>query len=584
MDIKEAIALKADAVKAGLALRKKIDKLRDTDERLPQYVRGVYANPEGHNLWEVLAVTRFLRLLGDYTWRADKVRHFITYYEGVKFSGVKGRRRYKLTPVQVFQFASILGFERDDGRRLTREVILFVPRKFSKTTSVASLAAYELLFGDANAQAYTGANSYTQAQICFKEISAIVRQFDEGQTGLFRINREHLEWEQPNKFGKESFVECLTGNSSTKDGLNASLVIMDEYAAASYVKDRSEGAELLNVLRSSMGVRENPLVVIITTASRVPDGPFSIELDGAKRVLLGEEEDDTLFAHIFEPDLWDYEDLGREEVWRKCNPHIGVTVKEDYYALQWQAALRDAEKMAEFKTKLLNVFINGSAKAWFERRQLDALRGKFDIEKVTGRPPTMVAIDLSVSDDFSVVTYSIYSRTNRCFYIYSDYYIPEVTLAEHPNRTLYRTWVDAGWMKVCPGAVIDYGMIRDDIIHRNARLKILQIGYDSYKSLELINSLRATMGKKQADRTLVPVSQTYGSFTSGVETFEMAAKRDPPSVVLHENPIQIYCLANAAIDEDKMRNKKPIKRKANLKIDSAVTTCMTFIMWNTCTT
>ncbi|UVV61271.1 hypothetical protein NXY01_22350 [Bacteroides fragilis] len=68
----------------------------------------------------------------------------------------------------------------------------------------------------------------------------------------FKKTREHIEWRE-NKFGKESFVECLSGGADTKDGLNASLIIFDEYAAAKYVKDHSEGAELLQVLESSSG-------------------------------------------------------------------------------------------------------------------------------------------------------------------------------------------------------------------------------------------------------------------------------------------------------------------------------------------
>ena len=40
-----------------------------------------------------------------------------------------------------------------------------------------------------------------------------------------------------------------------------------------------------------------------------------------------------------------------------------------------------------------------------------------------------------------------------------DSYIPEETIETHPNRELYRMWVDGGWLKVCPGAVIDMDMI-----------------------------------------------------------------------------------------------------------------------------
>lgn len=47
---------------------------------------------------------------------------------------------------------------------MVREVVLYVPRKFSKTTGTASLAIYDLLYGDANAESYTGANSNDQAK------------------------------------------------------------------------------------------------------------------------------------------------------------------------------------------------------------------------------------------------------------------------------------------------------------------------------------------------------------------------------------------------------------------------------------
>ena len=219
-------------------------QLDTVDVRLLRYVNEVKMNPEGHNLYEILSVLKFLRLMKKYVFRASKVKKFSKLYESLKFSGMDGRRCYKLTPIQYFQFASMLGFYRwedvgsaegypdkegkvkkvENGRRyelrrLVRDVILFVPRKFSKTTGTASLAVYDFLFGDANAQAYTAANSYKQAKICFDEISKIVRQLDPRRT-YFKATRETLKW-RPNEFGKESLVECLTGGGDAKDGLDA---------------------------------------------------------------------------------------------------------------------------------------------------------------------------------------------------------------------------------------------------------------------------------------------------------------------------------------------------------------------------
>lgn len=569
--------------------------LAETDSRLVDYVNGVRYEPEVHNLYEVLAVRKFFRLLDRYVWKPEKVRMYIRFYENLKFSGLKGRRKYRLTPIQVFQFASMLGFYEnvevtdDDGRkkvlprRVVREAILFVPRKFGKTTGSASLPVFELLFGDNNAQCFVGANSYKQAQICFREIKKIVKQFDPNKK-YFKTTREHIEWMDTNSLGKESYCECLTGGGDTKDGLAASLVIFDEYAQAKYVKDHSDGAELLQVLQSSMGTRWEPLTVIITTASRVPDGPFAFMLENAKRVLLGEWEDDSQFASLFMPDEWDMseEHYGDERIWRMCNPHIGVTVQNRYYADVWQKALHDPEVMLEFKTKLLNVFVQDGAQQWLPGSLIRKLMTAGRIESLTGRPEAMVSIDLSVSDDFSCVCYTVYNRVQRRFSAFCDFYIPEETLNEHPNKELYKVWVRAGWLKVCKGAVIDGRMIVEDIVRNNKYVRILQIGYDAYKSKEVVNMLSAAVQALGGvpDNVMRAVPQTYGAFTSPVETLEIAAKSLPTRIDFGDNGIVAYCFDNAFLDEDKMENKKPIKRKRNLKIDAVVCVLMCFWLFN----
>lgn len=582
-------------------------QLDTIDMRLWSYISQVRNEPEKHNLYEILAVLKFLRLMDNYVFRPSKVKKFAKLYESLKFSGMDGRRCYKMTPIQYFQFASILGFykwedvgkaegmpdeetktkkimdgRRYELRRLVREAILFVPRKFSKTTSTASLAVNEMLFGDTNAQAYTAANSYKQAKICFEEISKIVKQLDPGKK-YFKATRETLHW-KPNKFGRESFVECLTGGGDTKDGLNASLVIFDEYAQAKYVRDHSDGAELLQVLTSSMGVRREPLTIIITTASRVEDGPFTIELENAKKILEGEYDDDSQFASIFQPDAWEMTDeaMGNPETWRKCNPHIGITVQEGYYKQRWDKAQRDAEAMIEFKTKLLNIFVSGGVKNWIPQSLARSLMTDFDIDNIEGRPETMAAMDLSVSDDFSVVVYNIYSRAQRKFYLWTDCYIPEETLESHPNKELYKYWRDGGYLKVCPGAIISETMIVEDILRRNKKLLICQIGYDAYKSQEVVNALASAIASTGTlpGNILKAVPQTYGAFTSPVETFEMAAKSRPPKIAMANNPILPYCFGNCYLDEDRMCNKKPLKRKENLKIDAAIASLMTFWLYN----
>ncbi|VFB14384.1 putative phage terminase large subunit [Bacteroides heparinolyticus] len=557
----DLIRLKEDTANRLMQVDVEAYGLDNADPRLNVYLRSVIDHPDDHNIYELLSILRFFRLLDAYIFKPEEVKKFIVFYEYLKFSGLKGRTRYKLTPIQAFQFANILGFYRTEEKRLCREALLFVPRKYSKTTSVASLAIYDLLFGDANAQSYVAANSYDQAQVCFGEIKNILKSLDR-KLRHFKINREQVFNKRK---GRTSFARCLASNPDKLDGLNASTVIVDEYSQAT-------SAELKNVLTSSMGARVNPLTVVITTASDKLESPFVDMLNSYKAVLRGEQDNDSIFAHIFEPDVDDAED--DPHTWAKVQPHLGITVQSDYYAMEYEKARMTAADMMTFRTKLLNIFVQNSATAWFTASETEQLCKDVDLTKAHNRPDTMVSVDLSVRDDFSAVAYTVYSELLRSFHTHIDYYFPEKALAEHPNRELYQKWAEQGYLALVPGEVIDYRYIAGDILERNKHLRILSIGYDPYKSLEFVNIMAASGAKN----VLVPVKQTYGTFTSPVESFELAARTGKAS--FNRNPINWYCFGNAVMDEDRLENKKPIKRSQREKIDGVITTLMNFYLFN----
>lgn len=186
----------------------------------------------------------------------------------------------------------------------------------------------------------------------------------------------------------------------------------------------------------------------------------------------------------------------------------------------------------------------------------------------------MVSVDLSVFDDFSTVTYTIYNEDTRTFFSHNEFYLPEDTIYNHTNKELYQKWVDEGHLIAIPGNVIDYKLIANDIMRRGAKLKILKIGYDPYKAAEFVNTIIALGGKDNIE----PVKQTYGAFTSPVESIEYAIKTE--SLTFNNNPIIWYCFGNAMIDEDRLGNRKPIKKNANDKIDCTITNTMNFHLFN----
>lgn len=563
MDKKEEIQLKKDVV---VRLRK-IDitslELESTDERLEEYISGCIANPARHNLYELLAIERFITFLGKYDYRRDEVMRLITLFEFIKFSGEKGATRLKATPVQVFQFANLKGFyHRDSNRRLITDALLFVPRKYGKTTQVVALMVDDLLFGDANSQAFAGANSYDQAQILFGELKNVLKRLDR-QLTRFKINREKITHLGTSR---TSYARCLASDASKLDGLNASLGIYDELAQAT-------DFSLKNVIDSSMGARRNPLSIAITTASDKRDSPFVDLLNYYKSILRNEMENDNMFAHIFEPDVDDEE--GDRNTWYKVQPHMEKTVYPEFYARKWMLAQSSHEEMKEFRNKLLNVFTKNDVKEWIGRA---AIEGLYRTQSGLQKERCVVTVDLSVSDDFSAVTYLFhipdrYVNKQFCpFHSITEYFIPEETVKKHPNRELYRKWVQDGHLRVMPGRTIDYNFLSNDILSHPYVIKGL--GYDPYKSKEFLKNFVAA----GLSEYLYPIKQTYGEFTSYVEAMELAVFNN--QITFDNNPITAYCFENAVIDEDRLENRKPIKENPNDKIDGAITNVMGFWMMN----
>ena len=94
MENKELIELKVSTIKKLRAIDVDSYALNDTDSRLPEYINMCIAEPDKHNLYELLSIVRFFfYLLDKYEYRASKVREFITLFEFLKFSG--RQRSYK---------------------------------------------------------------------------------------------------------------------------------------------------------------------------------------------------------------------------------------------------------------------------------------------------------------------------------------------------------------------------------------------------------------------------------------------------------------------------------------------------------
>ena len=533
-----------------------LDILERIDDRLTTYISKVLNAPDEHNKFEILGAFRFLDFVDKYDFNLTKFKKFVRFYEALRFPAEGNKMEaFKLTPIQVFQFASILGFVKDNGRRLCRRALLYVPRKFSKTTSVAALAIWDLMFGSSNAQAFVAANSFNQAGQCFNIISKTLELIDPNKQ-YFGRNLRKIYSKIP---GKSSYIECLSASPQRLDGLNASTIILDEYSNA-------PTSELKNVLTSSQGNRKEPLIVTITTASTKLDYPFaSIELPNYKKILEGEYEDDTVYASIFEMDEGD--DWEDRKVWAKVQPHMGITVEPDFYESEYREATMDINKMIDFKTRCLNMFVQDAKADWIAKDVIDRNMIPMKLEDFTAMPLCMVSFDLSAKDDLSCVSYGMYDTVTKMYTFINHYYLPENVILSHSNSAMYKKWAKEGYLHPCGKDVVDYEKIAQDIIAASKYVRIIGVNFDSYKNKPLTNYLKA-----QGVKCLSPYRQVYSAFTSPIEFFEYGIYRD--QIKIDSNPINSWCLRNCVIDEDNMGNRKMIKVSANRKIDGAVCIAM----------
>ena len=568
------VRLKQLATERLLSLRAQLDSFayatRKVDARIEEYVLDVIDHPDRHNVWEQVELCRFFRMLKQHRFSAPHVWQFIRFAEKTKTSGNKGRKPLRLTPVQCFFAALLYGLRDDQDRRLTTLAYLFIPRKFGKTTFAAVIAVFDMFCGDHNAEAYVAANSHDQAKICFKEIKNILRSFDPSER-FFKINREEVKFR--NEKIRASSARCLTANARTKDGLFASLAIIDEYAQARNTLTNG-GADMKKVLMSSMGPRKEPMTIVITTASEVLDGPFIQELEGVKQVLEGEFfeseiQNERMQALLFCPDVDDAED--DPNTWAKVQPHLGITVQPDYYEREYQTALMSADMMTEFRTKQLNIFCMNEEKMWITNDTADKLiaEGQY-LPDIEGLGKCVGAFDLSVHDDMSAVAYLGFSQKTKSYHVHIDYYLPEQAVRNHPLRDLYEKWHQEGHLKYCTGEIIDLQMILNDIIAMSRKIPVITMAYDPYKAKDIVNLLQKYAGKNAA----TAYKQTNGAFNIPVEAFEMAAMAQPPHIQFDDNPVTHWQLTNCTIDEDKMNNKKPMKISPNRKIDGIICTLM----------
>lgn len=473
----------------------------------------------------------------------DKAINFIGTLK--HFMGKSSGKHFKLENWQQFIIANIVGWywKDNDTRRFTSSYIE-VSRKNGKTALAAALCLYYLIAdGEDGAEVDLAANSKEQAKIAFEFCSSFSKQLDPKGKYL-KPYRDNVQFALNN-----SKLKVFAADDSKLDGFNASFGLIDEYHAAKNSKVR-------DVIKSSMGMRNNPHLCTITTAGFDKTLPCYKLRSTSIEILNKLKTDDSMFIAIYSLD--DKDDWTDKDNWVKCTPNLNVTVTSKYIKEQVQSAINNPSEEVGVKTKTLNLWCD-VADVWLPESYI--VRASKDIHLEDFRDcECYIGVDLSATSDLTAVSYLI--EKDNIYYFKTDYYLPESALVDKPDRETYKLWKQQGLITITTGNVTDYDYITNDIVAASNILNIQKIGYDKWNATQW--AIHAT----EIGLPLEEYPQTMGNFNRPTKELERLILSG--NTVIDNNEITRWCFRNVELKSDYNGNVKPNKGIKSKKIDGVI--------------
>lgn len=485
----------------------------------------------------------------DSEWEYDEKRanHAINFIERFcKHSkGKMGGKPFILELWQKAKVAATFGIvHKITGERKYQRVVLIVARKNGKSTLSAAEGLYLFIAdGEPGAEIYSVATKKDQAKIIWLEAKRMVKKSPALSKRIKPLVAE-LTCEI-----NDGIYKPVGRDSDTLDGLNVHGATMDEIHAWT---DKN----LYDVIVDGTSARDEPLILITTTAGTVRENVYDDIYDEAERTINGYFDPDgykderSLFL-VYELD--DRKTWKDEETWMQANPGLGTIKKTD--------ALRDKVNKAKANTKLVKNLLTKdfdipetTSEAWLTFETIDN-RDTFDIKELKPRY-CIGGIDLSATTDLTCATIVFRIPDDENIYIKQMYWLPSdlIELRSQEDKIPYNIWEERGLLRRSGTNKVDYKDVTKWFLEVQNEMDcyIFRIGYDRWSAGYLVDELEQTFGK-----ITVPVAQGAKTFSNPMKRLESDLKAK--KVNYENNPITKWNLSNAAIKTDSNDNIALVK-------------------------
>lgn len=534
-----------------------------------------YVLPEGHAepLWRTPEPRDVPGAMFDFA-RVDRVVKTVAALRHTK--GRWAGTPIVLEPIQIAYFvAPIFGWvhKNHEGKlvRIIQDAYIEMPRKGAKTTLSSALGMY-LAFGDgeAGAEVIFGAGSRDQAGQAFKPLASLVKSSKMLQSAGIVATKKEIYQDVTS-----SVISCASSRGDLAHGANVHGGVVDELHVH---KDDS----VLEAIESGTGARDQPLVIIITTAD---DGQTTSVYAQRRRMIeqvsQGVLEAPSTYGVIFALQELDNEDdisyYFTEEAWRKANPLYPTTPNPEFMAKAADKAKANPVALASYLRLHLGIRAK-QASRFFDLGRWDACGyGEAIDESELAGEVAYGGLDLANVSDITALCWLFPERGDDGKLKYKALWrlwLPEAALPALDAATNRNAsaWVRAGHLTITPGDVTDYSYIKKKILEDVDTFNVQTIGYDRWNASQVVIDL-AEEG--------VPMEKV----SQGVMTMSAPLKEMDRQVRLGTwnhggNPVLRWMADNLRVYADASGNIKPDKAKSMDKIDgiSAATNALFLCM------
>ena len=389
-------------------------------------------------------------------------------------------------------------------------------------------------------------------------------------------------------------LEYLSGRIKGKDGSNPSFAVANEIHEITTFNQ-------YNALKSGMGARKQPMMIVISSAGITPESLYESLLERNRKFLRKQKlgKNDRIFALMYGID--DEDDPADSSCWIKANPAMyegRPTMK--FLQEQWQAMKDDPVMRNTFISKHLNRQI-GAGIDYFDmvdiKNSMTTIKTEdiFDTYAVAG-------LDLSETTDLTNATLLIMKPDGK-FIILQAYFIASECL----DRNSKKDKVEYAMFEMCDskcdavkkllivtnGSYVDQRAVMDWFVwmRDEYQISILKIGYDRWMSKQFIELGREygfnhEKVSKEEDEVEVRDDGILTAVAQGGYTLSGAIKvikslfADGKLKFDTTNKLLPYCFYNLKVRADANNNLTPHKAKSSGHIDGAVALFNAFVAYD----